>query len=499
MLRKGGRLFGQIRTNGKVYDIQHHDEKHAVLIEYNMNKLALDGCATDTFHEDIPTDKIGEEGQVSVQQQTTQNNGTEDVRVLVLFTNNAQNTGLNMADLANTAQDQWNDAIFNSNIFNAQLNIVNILPSTFVENSNGVEGIITEDRVALPNHIQSQQLRDQFEADIIVLLTNGNYPGVGGVVSAIGPDNNNAYAIVQVANATSTFTFIHEAGHLFGARHQVAADPTPGDAHGYDWQKTTGVWPFQTTTKYGSIMRKQEQGRERVLHFSNPQISHEGQSTGALGTAFNTRTHNVNGPTVADFRFTQPDLFVTIYGPDAADGGAVLNFTSQVQNETGNVSYKWDVSVGGAYFQVSTASSLTYTMPNGNDLDVRLRVTDDDNEQDTDHHFVLNPDEGDIISPCNPHCADSTLFDTNDLSIEESLVYPNPSTDIVEFLLTEEDLSGFEKIELIGLNGRTILEQEILDTSSNKTKLDVSTLKYGTYIIRLSGNGKSKTYRIIKE
>ncbi|MEQ9467630.1 MAG: zinc-dependent metalloprotease [Ekhidna sp.] len=498
--KKQDRLYGQIRTKGKVYDIQHYDDDHALLIEYNMDKLILDGCAVKGPVE-AEIKENPEEGKISDTEPKQQSNksGTEDIRALVLFTNNAQNTGLNMADLANTAEDQWFDAIFNSNIFNARLHIVDVLPSTFVENSHGTFGNISDDIEALPNHAQSQQLRDQFEADIVILLTNGNYPGIGGVVAAIGPNNSNAYAMVQVGSATSTMTLIHEAGHLFGARHQIAADPSPGDAHGYDWQKTTGIWPFQTTTKYGSVMRTQEQGRERVLHFSNPQVSHQGQSTGALGTAFNTRVHNTNGPTVAGFRFTQPDLLATIYGPDAADGGTILNFTSLVQNATGNVSYKWDVSVGGAYFQVSTASSLAYTMPNGNDLDVRLRVIDGDNEQYTDHHFVLNPDEGDIISPCDPHCADSTLFDTNGFSIDESLIYPNPSSDIVEIHLTKEDQSEIEKIEVIDLKGGLVFKQKITGRSSNRITLDVSSLKAGNYIIRLSGRGGSTNYRFIKE
>src|SRR5690606_17234090 len=93
----------------------------------------------------------------------------------------------------------------------------------------------------LHNNATAQNLRNQFEADLVVLLTNGAwYGGFVGLAEAFGPAEDDAYAIVQVLHATSSLTFAHEVGHLMGGKHQQCSiflnggcDDTLGDAHGY--------------------------------------------------------------------------------------------------------------------------------------------------------------------------------------------------------------------------------------------------------------------------
>ncbi|MCH7525098.1 MAG: hypothetical protein IIC74_08830 [Bacteroidetes bacterium] len=258
IIHENGRIYGQIRSNGAVFDIQYLENGYAILIEYNMEKLNQIGCAFQDNHNEKSNTKssqIKESGAYS-KKMSAGKSSSPLVRVLVLFTSAATATGMNMTDLANTARGQWVTAQINSNV-QSNLEIAGVVSLNFVETPD-----ISDDITNLRNNITAQQLRDQFEADIVLLFTDGNY-GYGGVVADIGPVEDDAYAIVEVANATSTITFAHETAHLFGARHD--SDPTPGDAHGHGWK--TG-WIF--TKKYGSIMRDRESGRKRVLHFSNP-------------------------------------------------------------------------------------------------------------------------------------------------------------------------------------------------------------------------------------
>ncbi len=298
IIHENGRTYGHIRNNGAVFDIQYLENGYAVLIQYNMQKLNQIDCAIiDKQNEksNSKSSQIKKSDDYSKEITIGKSSSSSPiVRALVLYTPAAQATGMNMTDLANTARNQWLNAQINSNV-QSNLEIAGVQELNFNETPN-----LYEDVTNLRDDITAQQLRDQFEADIVLLFTNGNYSYVG-VVAAIGPIENDAYAIVQVANATSTVTFSHEAAHLFGARHQFAKDNYPSDAHGHGWQK--GIWPL--LSKYGSIMRTRELGRDRVLYFSNPYVAHEGEATGVLGTSFNAKLLNVNGYIVEDFRFTQ--------------------------------------------------------------------------------------------------------------------------------------------------------------------------------------------------
>lgn len=396
-----------------------------------------------------------------------------------------------MNDLANTARSQWVSASINSSVVTSLI-IAGVEPLNFTETND-----ISLDVVALRNNITAQQLRDNFEADIVLLFTDGNYNGFLGVVSQIGPDEDDAYGIVQVANATSTITWAHEAGHLFGARHDIGADPTPGDAHGHHWQ--TGFWPF--LSKYRSIMGTDETtngSRERVLHFSNPSVNHEGKATGVTGTSFNTRVINTNGHIVEDFRFTQPNLSVGIYGPGSANDGDLLSFTSSVSNGQSPFSYQWRVNTGTGYYTVGNSSSLNFMMPTDKDLEVILNVTDVNGQFASDYHFVRNLflDGG----PCTV-CPDESLFDkTIDTKLEQHekhlLIYPNPVESLINIKLPA--INGPINLTLIDSNGKQI--RKIYNNIVTKDlRFDFSELNTGIYYIKVdSKDGFNEIIRFIK-
>ena len=498
LIQESGRTYGQIRQEDRVFEIQSLDNGYATLLEYNMPYLTQMNCAVEddslaTHH--FSHNQKDESGETSART----SGGNPLIRVLVLFTPAAEATGMNMNNLANMARGQWLTAQSNSAV-QSTLQIAAVRELNFMENINDQD--IFEDKEDLVNNVQAQQWRDQFEADIVILLTDGNYPGIGGVVADIGPNEGRAYGIVQVANATATFTFIHEVGHLFGARHQIAADPIPGDAHGHDWQRTTGWWFWQQTNRYRSIMRTQQQGRTRVAHFSNPFRTHQGQATGVNGTSHNTRVINVNGRIVCDFRINPPA--VNIYGSGLANGGDRLTFTSSVSQGRTPYTYRWQADRGGGFYTASTSSSLSITMPQNDDLNLRLTVTDADSRVNTDTHFTRNSflnGGGCTI------CPDSSLFDTvseeevleQELP-DEMLVYPNPTVNELQIVLGE-DYESYNKWQIVDLQGKLIMEATIdeVETESRQITINIKGLSASTYILNLLGTGEARSIRFIKD
>ena len=96
---------------------------------------------------------------------------------------------------------------------NSLLNLLEFVNFAFTETTSG-----SDDVASLAANTNAQTLRDNFEADIVILFTSGNYGSLFGVVNAIGPNDDNAYAIVQTGAATTgRFTFAHEVAHLCGS------------------------------------------------------------------------------------------------------------------------------------------------------------------------------------------------------------------------------------------------------------------------------------------
>uniref|UniRef100_UPI0040483490 T9SS type A sorting domain-containing protein n=3 Tax=Roseivirga sp. TaxID=1964215 RepID=UPI0040483490 len=502
LISENGRTFGQIRDKGAVYDIQYLENGYATLVEYNMKKLSQLSCATPDTNENTPESKANNQNQQYNGGMSSQSlarvSPNASIKVLVLYTPAAASTGLNMNDLANTARAQWVSASVNSQVVST-LFLAGVQPLNFVENSNG--NTIVQDIQALRNNTQAQQFRDSFEADIVLLFTLGNYPGAAGRVSAIGPDSDDAFGIVQVAAATSNITWVHEAAHLFGARHQFAVDDEPGDAHGHFWN--SGIWPF--LDKYRSIMGTLDNNRERVLHFSNPSVTHQNKATGVVGTSFNVKTINNNGHILEDFRFTQPNLSVAIYGPGTANNGDGLSFSASTSNGQSPYTYQWRVNTGTGYYTVGSAPNLSFTMPIDQDLEVTLNIGDGNSQTASDYHFVRNLFLGG--GPCTV-CPDSTLMDFNnrsDLATEnnfeenELIVFPNPTSYLLSYHLPLSERTT--SVKVVDFEGNIIFESTFssIDQRNSQQTLNTSNLKSGIYLLKISNlNGFEKTIKFIK-
>lgn len=119
-------------------------------------------------------------------------------------------------------------------------------------------------------------LRDNYHADIVVLLVNdANLSGVSYIMDKPEPAfEAYAYCVVKLDDAFSNLSFAHEIGHILGARHECNADnattPFPY-SHGY------------SASNYRTIMSGNTSAT-RIEFWSDPDIQFPGTNspTGSL-------------------------------------------------------------------------------------------------------------------------------------------------------------------------------------------------------------------------
>ncbi len=86
----------------------------------------------------------------------------------------------------------------------------------------------------------------------------------------------------------------------------------------------------------------------------------------------------------------------------------------------------------------------------------------------------------------------SCLLGDNDITIEGFSYFPNPTTNVINISAQE----NIEKVSIFNILGQKVVDQNINATSS---QLDVAHLTSGTYFMEVSVDGKTATYKVIKE
>lgn len=238
---------------------------------------------------------------------------------------------------------------------------------------------------------------------------------------------------------------------------------------------------------------------ERVLHFSNPLVSHQGQPTGVSGISDNRRVINVNGPIVEAFRFTAPGLWATVNGPASANNGDPLSFIPSIIGGTSPYAYTWYVNTGSGFYFAGNGGYLNINMPTNNNLSIQLVVTDANNGTFTASRTVQNNFSGGGCSIC-PEVLERTDFDSLESQIlVEDIIFPNPASHIVTAIIQTE-LNWNKEFEIIDLKNGFVLTKkiEILSIEGNKIDFNVSKLPKGIYLFQYEINNLIKSIKFIK-
>jgi peptidyl-Asp metalloendopeptidase len=211
-------------------------------------------------------------------------------------------------------------------------------------------GNIDTDLQSLPSNSTVGSLRNTYGADLVVMLTEGG--GYCGS-SYLGPSSSYAFAVVNRGCASSNYSFPHEIGHLFGARHDVYVDASTSPyAYGHGYVNCTQGW--RDVMAYPS-----QCGGTRIAYLSNPNLTYGSPPypLGTTTTADNVRVHNGNAVTVANFRLAATGGCTYALSPGNANIGA--SGGSGSFSVTAGAGCAWNTTVGASWLTVGAGSGTT--------------------------------------------------------------------------------------------------------------------------------------------
>ncbi len=231
-----------------------------------------------------------------------------------------------------------------------------------------VPDICDEEIIALSQSSEAQSLRDQYNADIVVML-RADEPWSGTLSAGcttedalnLNPLGDGAYIILESQVSLKQSLFSHEIGHVFGARHKYVPvsgqDPLLFCSYPHELKffgpdpSGNGTSTFIESLK--TIMFGEPGGN--FLHFSDPEIFHLSERTGKFMDTTNAGIivpayNNAGqirgaGCIVADFR-ESPNINGSI---SVTEEDCLLNLSANIQPFNTDYEYSWYWSLDGLF------------------------------------------------------------------------------------------------------------------------------------------------------
>lgn len=496
-ISKQGKVYGSFNINNQYFQLFSAEDGLSILIE-DRNDLNL-SCPSEGHTHSIPKDTI----QEAPKRERSGNRAgvcTEPMRVLVLFTQNAVNSVPDINATIDLSIQQYNTTLDNSGIGGIpQTNRLQLAGSqliTFAGNGPEDIGDIEVATRRVRDNATVQNLRNQFNADLVVCLVERVYQGDAvGSVATIPANNGDYCAVVRAPFSSSAgfFTFTHEVGHLLGGRHQD--DPGgPAYAHGFRFTLNPPATPNQART----IMHTFESTSTRIMYFSSPNVSINGSPTGTFATNHVARRISEVSVNVVNFRpsVTQP-FNAVIDGPTYISQFGM--YTWELLTFCRNfLTTEWQVSTDGFNYgpPMGAGDALSfYTVDETNNGSLYIRctiVTDQSQTYVTTTQVTVN-----ICPGCRTSVAAGEETNITGLSA----IFPNPANNELTVSYFLNELSEVE-VEFVDMMGKSKLRKLLgkQQPGTHQAALDVSPFAGGMYVCRLKlGNQvMNKTFFVSK-
>ena len=287
---RNGKTFGTIRSGADTYQVRPSGNGHII--------VKLDYAA-------LPAEHPPAFRQVEAASRSKPQAGPFDVRdtvstieLLVAYTPKVRAATSDVGALVQLAVDEANVANSNSKV-KVKFHLAHSYEIDYTESGDYDKDLkrFRENNDGFMDGVHA--LRDQHAADVAVLIfDNDDYCGMASDIKA---NASNAFAVVHYSCATGYYSFAHEIGHLMGARHDPAADPsTTPFAYGHGFQHASAGG---TDTAWRTVMAYNcSPSCTRVQQWSNPNVTFNGYATGTAATHDNARVLNETAATVAGFR-----------------------------------------------------------------------------------------------------------------------------------------------------------------------------------------------------
>jgi parallel beta-helix repeat protein len=285
---KGQALCGNVTIHQKTYHIEPIDPP--------LHRISIPDYSQ--FPEEYPPIKSSTQIQKDLNYTLSYEHGDDGsiVHVMVVYTEQAALETGNIHATIQLAIDETNLSFEKSQI-QTKLNLIHTQQVNYIEKDilTDLKGLTSQnDGVMDDVHL----LRDQYCADIVVLIRAKDcYCGV----SYINADSEHAFCVVSQDCATGYYSFGHEIGHLFGARHNPEEDPFVFPypyGHGY---LHSGGW--RTIMAYNDSQICPNGFCKRILNWSNPSRRYQDIYMGTFSTHNNARLLNETATMVSNFRY----------------------------------------------------------------------------------------------------------------------------------------------------------------------------------------------------
>ncbi|MBO9615754.1 MAG: zinc-dependent metalloprotease [Dyadobacter sp.] len=501
IVSKVGRVCAHISTPAGVYEIFPAPSGLYCLHVIDPEKAWDVGCATtssvakpENGGTAAAEPAIKQEGNVNAKMQPCQ--ALTYPRVLVLYTPKALTLAGStavIADHVNLSISQFNSCIYNSGITSAAaLVLAGVAPL----NNLSETGSITNDLNSLVGNANAQNLRNQHQADLVVLLTDSYYQGgdTRGKSQTVTLENSNSYSIVELWCATSHKTFAHEIGHLYGCRHEDDNTALPSYAKGYKI-KFLGFTVDRTMMVGNGISG--DQAKNRLLNFSNPNIQVSGRATGT-NDENNAQRITESHPIVGAFR---PDpanpLNVFVDGPTWVSSPGGKNYELYYSCGSAPYTFSWQYSYDGINYILSNITSDVFTWYFNQNQKIYIKGTVTSNGQSAIAYITVTAQ-----LPANPYKVSAAGNDTIALQHELPglIATPNPADDRINISYNLQfDMQV--KLDMLDQSGKVIeiLKDDKIISRKGRYSATVKSknLPVGTYFIRLLTSQGIKTCRVI--
>jgi peptidyl-Asp metalloendopeptidase len=473
LIGEKGKLYGHISIYKTAYRLEALGGDLSLMAEIDKSSVEGNQCPSPATITNPAGSRKGARLEACADQ----------IRVLVLSTQRARQDDSNISQTINTAINQFNSALVNSQITDAaRLTLAGYVPIEFTET-----GDISRDVNTLAGHIDVQQFRNDFIADIVVLLTNRSYRSVTGAVKAIDASQSDAYAICVVGAAANEYVFAHEVGHLFGGGHEDDFRNPQPYAHGKRFD--VNRWPF--VYRYSTLMHTDGTDYLRILNFSNPNVAYQGATTGDATVANVARRIAERASTVASFRTSPTVLTARIAGPYVVGTGESGSWEAVYSCAPGPYSFEWATSTDGFNYSFSSSSEILTTGQLYQTTYLRLIVTSGDGQRTTVFFTVAIDDGGSRARLAAPSVSIESMEGLTN-------IYPNPAAHSahVDFTLGEP---CSVRLELLDNNGRLlrVLADGSRQLGSHTVTVDLVGLPTGSYICKLSAGGATQSQRLV--
>ena len=484
-----GDVVGGIQTREAAYTIEPLGGGLHALVRLDQSMLpecstpetapsAVPGLNRNPFEPNAPRFSVS--GSASPQTTAT-------IKVLVAYTPAVATASGNVTALVNGAIQAANDVHTNSDVdvVLVKAHQVQVAYTETGAHSTAISRLVNQSDGYMDN---LHTLRNQYDADVVVLLSNENDSGSGGQAAGIGVVATGGFAVVEWDLAIGNFTFAHEIGHLVGGHHAYDTDTTPSPyGHGYIY--TPGNWR--------TVMATQGEGGStiRIGYWSSPDKLYGGVPMGTASYNDDARVWRERASTVADFRTDTPPptpLSVSINGPSALEFKQVGTWTaSAAGGGGGTLAYAWyERAAGGPTWFYTGVTASTYTVTMGtNDFELRVDATKGTQSASATKYVTY----GSGCGGCLKASPDGLALVPDAYGIDAPRPNPFGARTELRFALPEPARVRLAVYDVLGREVAVLTDGDV-PAGTHTSRFEAGSLAPGVYVYRFEARGASRTF-----